>query len=70
MSLATFRAETRAWLEANCPPLMRTPTPADETPWAGRDQLEASRTEALDGTHGRPRLDRARPGRSNTAAAA
>ena len=33
--LEAFRAETRAWLEANCPPSMRTPMPADETPWAG-----------------------------------
>ncbi len=32
----SFRAETRAWLEANCPASMRTPMPADETPWAGR----------------------------------
>ena len=23
--LETFRAETRAWLQANCPPEMRTP---------------------------------------------
>ena len=34
--LEAFRAETRAWLEANCPPSMRTPMPEDETPWAGR----------------------------------
>jgi alkylation response protein AidB-like acyl-CoA dehydrogenase len=32
----SFRAETRAWLEANCPPAMRTPMPEDETPWGGR----------------------------------
>ena len=35
-SLATFRAETRVWLQANCPPVMRTPAPADETVWGGR----------------------------------
>ena len=35
-SLAAFRAETRAWLEENCPPVMRTPAPADETVWGGR----------------------------------
>ena len=36
MSLETFREETRAWLEANCPPSMRTPMPADEMPSGGR----------------------------------
>ncbi len=32
----TFRAETRAWLDANCPPAMRTPMPDDEIVWGGR----------------------------------
>ena len=36
MSLETFRAETRSWLEANCPDSMRTPMPADEYPGGGR----------------------------------
>ena len=32
-----FRAETRAWLEANCPPSMRTPMSAeDEATWGGK----------------------------------
>lgn len=31
-----FRAETRAWLEANCPASMRTPMPEDEIVWGGR----------------------------------
>ena len=35
--LEAFRAETRAWLEANCPPAMRTPMPAEETVWGGRN---------------------------------
>lgn len=35
--LDSFRAETRAWLEANCPPSMRTPVPDDEIVWAGRN---------------------------------
>ncbi len=35
--LETFRAETRAWLEANCPASMRTPMPEDETVWGGRN---------------------------------
>ena len=34
--LDDFRAETRAWLETNCPQSMRTPMPGEETPWAGR----------------------------------
>ena len=34
--LDAFRAETRAWLEANCPASMRTPMSEDETPWGGR----------------------------------
>ena len=36
--LETFRAETRAWLEANCPAEMRTPTEDEEdTVWGGRN---------------------------------
>jgi alkylation response protein AidB-like acyl-CoA dehydrogenase len=35
--LETFRIETRAWLEANCPPDMRTPLKDDEDRcWGGR----------------------------------
>ena len=35
--LETFRAETRAWLEANCPPEMRTPLRGEEDAcWGGR----------------------------------
>ncbi|MGI9324596.1 MAG: acyl-CoA dehydrogenase family protein [Pseudomonadales bacterium] len=37
--LNTFRAETREWLEANCPPSMRTATPEDEIIWGGRTQV-------------------------------
>ncbi len=37
--LDTFRAETRAWLEANCPAEMRTPARSEkDTVWGGRDQ--------------------------------
>lgn len=37
VDLETFRAETRAWLEANCPPEMRTPARSEEdTCWGGR----------------------------------
>jgi acyl-CoA dehydrogenase len=35
--LATFRTETRAWLEANCPPEMREPVrDEDDIYWGGR----------------------------------
>lgn len=35
--LEVFRQETRAWLEENCPPLMRTPEKSDEDIcWGGR----------------------------------
>lgn len=36
MSLETFRQETRAWLEENCPASMRTPLVPDEMPSGGR----------------------------------
>src|SRR5258708_18573976 len=36
-NLETFRKETRAWLESNCPPEMRRPTQTEEdTCWGGR----------------------------------
>jgi acyl-CoA dehydrogenase len=36
--LETFRAETRAWLEANCPPAMRTPMRGEkDAVWGGRN---------------------------------
>lgn len=35
-ALEKFREETRAWLEAHCPPSMRTPMVDDEEPWGGR----------------------------------
>ena len=34
----TFRRETRVWLEANCPPSMRTPGTEEETVWGGRGE--------------------------------
>jgi len=33
--LTAFRREIRAWLEANCPPSMRTPVPPGEEVWGG-----------------------------------
>lgn len=35
--LEAFRKETRDWLEANCPPSMRTPMPENEVVWGGRN---------------------------------
>src|SRR6185295_14624292 len=36
--LESFREETRAWLEANCPPTMRTPMAGeDDIVWGGKD---------------------------------
>jgi alkylation response protein AidB-like acyl-CoA dehydrogenase len=40
--LAEFRAATRAWLEANCPPSMRTPMPEEERVWGGRQPVFAN----------------------------
>ena len=36
-SIESFRAETRQWLEDNCPASMRTPMPEDERVWGGRN---------------------------------
>jgi alkylation response protein AidB-like acyl-CoA dehydrogenase len=36
-ALEAFRNDTRAWLEANCPPSMRTPMGEDEVVWGGRN---------------------------------
>ena len=36
--LDTFRSETRAWLEANCPPEMREPMRSEaDACWGGRN---------------------------------
>ena len=36
--MEAFRQEVRDWLEANCPPSMRTtPKSEDETVWGGRN---------------------------------
>lgn len=41
--LEAFRGETRAWLEENCPPTMRTPmTSEDETVWGGHKEQYAN----------------------------
>jgi len=35
--IETFRTETRAWLEENCPPEMRQPLTEDDLCWGGRN---------------------------------
>ena len=35
-ALSDFQASTRAWLEENCPPTMRTPMVQEEVVWGGR----------------------------------
>ena len=46
--LDTFRAETRAWLEANCPAEMRTPMQGDEDNfWGGRNAKFASEAQKV-----------------------
>jgi acyl-CoA dehydrogenase len=37
--MEAFRAQTRAWLEENCPASMRTPMPEDEVVWGGRNAV-------------------------------
>ncbi|MEQ8495276.1 MAG: acyl-CoA dehydrogenase family protein, partial [Gammaproteobacteria bacterium] len=38
-NLEEFRAETRGWLETNCPASMRMPMPDDERVWGGRNAV-------------------------------
>jgi alkylation response protein AidB-like acyl-CoA dehydrogenase len=46
--LDTFRRETRAWLEANCPPDMRKPMTAEEdTFWGGRNAKFSSEPQRI-----------------------
>ncbi|MEC7685429.1 MAG: acyl-CoA dehydrogenase family protein [Pseudomonadota bacterium] len=42
LALEQFRDSTRAWLEENCPPSMRTPMVQEEIVWGGRDALFAN----------------------------
>src|SRR5258708_30125167 len=47
-SLETFRRETRAWLESNCPPEMRRPIQTeDDTCWGGRHWVFQSDAQRL-----------------------
>ena len=46
--LEKFRRETRAWLEANCPPEMRRPmTSEDDTFWGGRNAKFSSEPQRV-----------------------
>ena len=46
--LEKFRRETRAWLEANCPPEMRRPMTSDEdTFWGGRNTKFSSEPQRV-----------------------
>ncbi|MGJ4959003.1 acyl-CoA dehydrogenase family protein [Bradyrhizobium sp. HKCCYLRH2015] len=46
--LDTFRRETRAWLEANCPPEMRWPmTSEEDTFWGGRNAKFSSEPQRI-----------------------
>src|SRR5438105_4727754 len=46
--LETFRRETRAWLEANCPPEMRRPmTSENDTYWGGRNARFSSEPQRV-----------------------
>src|SRR5229473_1093658 len=46
--LENFRRETRAWLEANCPPEMRRPMTSDEdTFWGGRNTKFSSEPQRV-----------------------
>ena len=60
--LEQFRAETRAWLEANCPAEMRTADARRKGPVLGRAafRVPVARAEAMARRHGVARLDRAR----------
>ena len=47
-NLEEFRRETRAWLEDNCPPLMRRPVKSDKDQcWGGRDWVFESDDQRL-----------------------
>ena len=47
-ALDKFRKETRAWLEANCPPEMRKPMTADDdTFWGGRNAKFSSEPQRI-----------------------
>ena len=67
--LETFRAETRAWLEENCPASMRTPMPEREMPWGGRNASYPNPDTKVWMDNMASRAGRHRHGRPNMAAA-
>src|SRR5438045_9648492 len=47
-ALEQFRSETRAWLEANCPPEMRKPVASDaDVFWGGRNAKFSSEPQRI-----------------------
>ncbi len=68
--LETFRAETRDWLAANCPPEMRQPiTGEGDVVWGGRNAKLTRAAAGVARRDGGARLDRPRMADANTAAA-
>ena len=69
--LDTFRADTRAWLEANCPAEMRAPMRSEEDAcWGGRNwTFQSRRAEAVARGRWRSAAGRCPTGRRNMAAA-
>ena len=58
--LEQFRRETRAWLEANCPPEMRKAATADDDAcWGGRNWIFKSDDQRVWIERARRGLDRA-----------
>ena len=71
-NLEAFRAETRAWLEANCPAEMRQPMAGeDDVCWGGRNaSVPVGRAARCGCSAWARRAGPCRPGRASTAAAA
>ena len=69
--LETFRAETRAWLEANCPPEMRQPMQSEkDVCWGGRTSSSSRRRKSSGWSAWPRRAGPCRNGRRHMAAAA
>ena len=45
--IETFRAETRHWLQSNCPPAMRQPITQGEMVWSGSQVSFTSEDQRL-----------------------
>ena len=69
MSLEDFRADTRSWLEENCPASMRTPMSDEETVWGGKNATFVNPDAKLWLDRMGEKVGPALLGRENTAAA-